>query len=53
MSEVNTTIMANIERKDLDTSQVAMIVEPLMLRLRELIDNTRKRVASVVSVETT
>ena len=45
--------MANIERKDLDTSQVAMIVEPLMLRLRELIDNTRKRVASVVSVETT
>ena len=45
--------MANIERKDLDTSQVAMIVEPLMLRLRELIDNTRKRVASVVSIETT
>lgn len=35
------------------SSQMAIITEPLMQQLRELIENTRKRVASVVSDETT
>lgn len=34
-------------------SQVPFAVEPLVMQLRELIENTRKRVASVVSDETT
>ena len=34
-------------------SQVPFAVEPLVQQLRELIENTRKRVASVVSDETT
>lgn len=46
--------MANIERKGQDIlSQVAIMTEPLIKHLRELIENTRKRVASVVSDETT
>jgi len=34
-------------------SQVPFAVEPLVQQLRELIENTRKRMASVVSDETT
>lgn len=46
--------MANIEKsKQNNSSQIAVIAEPLMQQLRELIGNTRKRVASVVSDETT
>ena len=46
--------MADIEKKRLSaSSQIAIIAEPLMQQLRELIENTRKRVASVVSDETT
>lgn len=45
--------MANIDKKGQDVSQVAIMVEPLIQHLRKLIDNTRKRVASVVSDETT
>lgn len=45
--------MADIEKKNQDaSSQVALAVEPLVQQLRELIENTRKRVASVVSEET-
>lgn len=37
--------MANIERKGQDIlSQVAIMTEPLIKHLRELIENTRKRV---------
>lgn len=46
--------MANIEKTPHSaSSQIAVIAEPLMQQLRELIENTRKRVASVVSDETT
>ena len=46
--------MANIEKTGQDIlSQVAIMTEPLIKHLRELIENTRKRVASVVSDETT
>lgn len=53
--------MANIEklepRQEIERvrskSQVPYAVEPLVQQLRELIENTRKRVASVVSDETT
>ncbi len=46
--------MADIEKKRLSpSSQIAIIAEPLMQQLRELIENTRKRVAYVVSDETT
>ena len=46
--------MADIEKNQQNNfSQIAVIAEPLMQQLRELIENTRKRVASVVSDETT
>ena len=46
--------MADVEKnKQSHSSQIAVIAEPLMQQLRELIENTRKRVASVVSDETT
>jgi|GEM_PF-3414059 len=46
--------MADIEKiNQSNFSQIAVIAEPLMQQLRELIENTRKRVASVVSDETT
>lgn len=46
--------MADIEKNQQShSSQIAVIAEPLMQQLRELIENTRKRVASVVSDETT
>ena len=46
--------MADIEKKQQShSSQIAVIAEPLMQQLRELIENTRKHVASVVSDETT
>ncbi len=46
--------MADIEKNPHSaSSQIAIIAEPLMRQLRELIENTRKRVASVVSDETT
>ncbi|MBP5319239.1 MAG: DUF1016 family protein [Paludibacteraceae bacterium] len=46
--------MANIEKnRQSNSAQIAIIAEPLLRQLRELIDNTRKRVASVVSDETT
>ena len=46
--------MANIEKTGQDIlSQIAIMTEPLIKHLRELIENTRKRVASVVSDETT
>lgn len=46
--------MADIEKiNQSNSSQIAVIAEPLMQQLRELIENTRKRVASVVSDETT
>ena len=46
--------MADIEKnQQSNSSQIAVIAEPLMQQLRELIENTRKRVASVVSNETT
>ena len=46
--------MANIKKTGQDIlSQVAIMTEPLIKHLRELIENTRKRVASVVSDETT
>ena len=46
--------MADIEKNlQSHSSQIAVIAEPLMQQLRELIENTRKRVASVVSDETT
>lgn len=46
--------MADMEKHKQDTSsQIAIITEPLLLQLRELIDNTRRRVASIVSDETT
>lgn len=45
--------MADIEKNEQSNSiQIAVIAEPLMQQLRELIENTRKRVASVVSDET-
>ena len=45
--------MADIEKNQQNNfSQIAVIVEPLMQQLRELIENTRKHVASVVSDET-
>ena len=46
--------MTDIEKiNQSNSSQIAVIAEPLMQQLRELIENTRKRVASVVSDETT
>ena len=46
--------MADIEKiNQSNSSQIAVIAEPLMQQLRELIESTRKRVASVVSDETT
>lgn len=46
--------MADIEKNlQSHSSQIAIIAEPLMRQLQELIENTRKRVASVVSDETT
>ena len=46
--------MSDIEKNQQSHfSQIAVIAEPLMQQLRELIENTRKRVASVVSDETT
>ena len=43
-----------MEKKGQDIlSKVAIMTEPLIKHLRELIENTRKRVASVVSDETT
>ena len=46
--------MADIEKNQQNNfSQIAVIAEPLMQQLRELIENTRKHVASVVSDETT
>ena len=46
--------MADVEKnKQSHSSQIAVIAEPLMQQLRKLIENTRKRVASVVSDETT
>ena len=46
--------MADVEKnKQSHSSQIAVIAEPLMQQLRELIENTRKRVASVVSDEKT
>ena len=45
--------MADIEKNEQSNSvQITVIAEPLMQQLRELIENTRKRVASVVSDET-
>ena len=45
--------MADIEKNEQSNSvQIAVIAESLMQQLRELIENTRKRVASVVSDET-
>lgn len=45
--------MADIEKNGQSNSvQITVIAEPLMQQLRELIENTRKRVASVVSDET-
>lgn len=46
--------MADIEKNEQSSSvQITVIAEPLMQQLRELIENTRKRVASVVSDEAT
>lgn len=46
--------MSDIEKNlQSHSSQIAVIAEPLMQQLRELIENTRKRVAYVVSDETT
>ena len=46
--------MSDIEKNlQSHSSQIAVIAEPLMQQLRELIENTRKHVASVVSYETT
>lgn len=45
--------MADIEKNEQSYSaQIAVIAEPLIKQLRELVENTRKRVASVVSDET-
>lgn len=60
-NKANRKVMANIEklepRQEIERvrskSQVPYAVEPLVQQLRELIENTRKRVASVVSDETT
>ena len=52
-NQIQNTIMADIERREQKKqTQVALTVEPLVQQLRELIENTRKRVASVVSDET-
>ena len=46
--------MADIEKiNQSNSSQITVIAEPLMQQLRELIENTRKRVASVINDETT
>ena len=46
--------MSDIEKNiQSHSSQIAVIAEPLMQQLWELIENTRKHVASVVSDETT
>ena len=45
--------MAAIEKQQNNSPQITLIAEPLMQQLRELIENTRKRVASVVNDETT
>lgn len=45
--------MADIEKHNPNnSSQIALVAEPLVKQLRELIENTRQRVASVVSDET-
>ena len=45
--------MADIEKHNPNhSSQIAPVAEPLVKQLRELIENTRQRVASVVSDET-
>ena len=51
---IKTIIMANVEKISQDiSSQVAIMAKPLIKHLQELIENTRKRVAAVVSDETT
>ena len=45
--------MADIDKHNPNnSSQIALVAEPLVKQLRELIENTRQRVASVVSDET-
>ena len=46
--------MADIEKHNPNnSSQIALVAEPLVKQLRELIENTRQRVASIVCDETT
>ncbi len=46
--------MADIEKHNPNnSSQIALVAEPLLKQLRELIENTRQRVASIVCDETT
>ena len=60
-NKANRKVMADIKKSQpsqeiehaYSKSQVPFAVEPLVQQLRELIENTRKRVASVVSDETT
>ena len=43
--------MANLKR--IEGGEISLVVQPLMQQLRELIENTRRCVASVVNNETT
>lgn len=46
--------MADIDKHNPNnSSQIALVAEPLVKQLRELIENTRQRVASIVCDETT
>jgi len=46
--------MADIDKHNPNnSSQIALVAEPLVQQLRELIENTRQRVASIVCDETT
>lgn len=43
--------MANLKR--IEGGEISLVIQPLMQQLRELIENTRRCVASVVNNETT